>query len=130
MSLESSLFTFITGDPAVGPLIGGTRMYPRKLPQSPQMPSVVYNRISSGQEYELEGDEVDVRPARFQFDCWDDGYAGALALAAAVRARLSGYSGVVGADMVQTILIEDEMDMYEPETELWRRMVEAVIWYE
>lgn len=132
MSLESSLFTFITGDAVIGPLIG-TRMYPMKLPQSPTLPAMSYFRVTSGQEYELEGQEVGVRPARFQFDCWDkepNGYEGILALGAAVRARLSGYMGAMGADTVQGIMIEDEMDLYEAETQIWHRVIEAVIWYE
>lgn len=129
MSLESSLFTFVTGDPAVGPLIG-SKMYPGKLPQKPEMPALTYNRISSGQDYELEGAEVGVRPARFDINCWDDGYEGMLALGAAVRASLSGYMGPMGADTVQAILIEDEHDDYEADTQLWRRIIDFVIWYE
>ena len=129
MSLESSLFTFITGDPAIGALIV-SRMYPGKLPQTPVLPAITYNRISSGQEYELEGEEIDVRPARFDVNCWGEGYEDVVTLGAAVRARVSGYHGAMGADTVQAILVEDERDGYEPETELWRRIIDCVIWYE
>ena len=130
MSLETSLFAFVTTDAVVGPLIAGTRMYPGKLPQTPVMPSLTYNRITSTQEYELEGDEVDVRPSRFQIDAWDDGYDGMTILAEAVRTRLSGYIGVMGADVVQFIEIEDMIDNYETETELWRRIIDFIVWYE
>lgn len=130
MTLESSLFTFVTTDAVVGPLIAGTRMYPGKLPQTPVFPSLTYNRISSTQEYEFEGDEVDVRPSRFQIDAWDDGYDGMTVLAEAVRTRLTGHIGAMGTDTVQFIEIEDMMDEYETETQLWRRIIDFIVWYE
>lgn len=101
-----------------------------KLPQTPQLPAVTYFRVSSGQDYELEGAEVQVRPARFQIDCWDDGYEDMLTLGDAVRAALSGYIGTMGADTVQIIFIDDMTDEYEPETKYWRRIIDAIIWYE
>lgn len=45
MSVETDVFTAVTGDSGVNALIG-TRMYPNILPDETSMPAIVYQQIS------------------------------------------------------------------------------------
>ncbi len=126
MAFEEDLFTYLSTYPGLGALIG-TRLYPLLLPQLPTLPAVTYQRVSTPTLLEFERSLLP--HPRFQFNCWATTFAGARAVADQVRAALDVYMGAMGATTVRASLVEDERDDYDPATEWWRIIVEAVIWY-
>ena len=114
MSLETALRTFVLADAAVTSL-AGTRMYPRKLPQTPVLPAIVYQRIDTRRMHDMAGPDGLPRP-RFQVTCWASNVGDAVTLAAAVRGRLDGYRGAWGDVTVGSCLCVGESDADDPET--------------
>ena len=118
--MESALRTFVIAGSDVTALIG-SRMYPLKMPQSPTMPLLVYQRISGPREHDADGAAGIANP-RIQIDAWAATYTGAKDLATKVRKRIDGYSGDVGSpavDVVFSHLLSDR-DFYDSETEYYR----------
>lgn len=127
MPFEEGLFAYLDAHPGLTVEVG-SRIYPVKLPQLPTFPAVTYTRISTPR---LHAFERSLLPhPRFQFDCWAESYSRAKDVAAQVRAALNIYRGAMGAYTVQVSIVDDERDMYDPETKLWHVIVEAIIWYE
>lgn len=123
MSLESKLFALLPAHAGLGALIAG-RFYPIALPQSPTLPAVVYSRISTQRTYSQSGFSNLSRP-RFQFDCWAETYLGLLALVEQLIAALESLTG----DGISVAFVENEIDIAEPLSQNYRRVVDAFIWY-
>lgn len=109
MTIEEALRTYTLADAGVTALVG-TRMYPRKLPQTPTLPALVYQRIDTRRGHDMAGADALPRP-RMQVTCWATTPAGAYALAAAVRVRLDGYRGTMGTVAVGSCLCVGERDL-------------------
>ncbi len=109
MAVEEAIYTILTGDGVVGPLIA-TRVYPGLAPQEATLPYVVYDRISTPRVRSLDGTS-DLAHPRHQITSWATTYAGAKALATAVRNALDDYSGAVGAETIDDAYIDDEGDV-------------------
>jgi hypothetical protein len=90
-------------------------MYPRKLPQGPTLPALVYQRIDTRRLHDLDGPDGLPRP-RMQVTCWAADVANATELAAAVRERLDGYRGAWGDVTIGSCLCVGERDLDDPET--------------
>lgn len=114
MTLEAELRTYTLAGAAVTALVG-TRMHARKLPQTPTLPAVVYQRIDTRRLHIMSGPDGLPRP-RMQLTCWAATPAGAYDLAAAVRARLDGYRGAWGSLTIGSCLCVGERDLDDPET--------------
>jgi hypothetical protein len=114
MSLETELRTYTLAGAGVAALVG-TRMHARMLPQTPTLPAIVFQRIDTRREHDMAGPDGLPRP-RMQLTCWATTPAGAVDLAAAVRARLDGYKGAWGAVTVGSCLCVGERDQDDPET--------------
>ena len=114
MTLETALRTYTLAGVGVSALVG-TRMYPRKLPQGPTFPAIVYQRIDTRRGHDLAGPDGLPRP-RIQITCWATSPAGASELAAAVRLRLDGYRGAWGDVAIGSCLCVGERDTDDPET--------------
>lgn len=110
--IEASLRMFVIADPAVSALVG-PRVYTLKLPQTPQYPAVVYQRISGPRMHSHDG-ATGLAEGRWQFTAWARRYQDAKAVADALRQRMDGYSGAVGADEVGLIRLVNEFDEIEP----------------
>jgi len=127
MPFEEGLFAYLDGYPGLT-LEVGSRIYPILIPQEATFPLVTYTRISTPRLHEFERSFLP--HPRFQFDCWAESYNRAKDVAAQVRAALDLYGGAMGAYTVRVSLVDDERDVYEPETKLWHVIVDAIIWYE
>ena len=113
MTLEADFRAFTLTDPAVAGIIGA-RMHARKLPQKPELPAVVYQRISTRRQHDLQGPDGAPR-VRMQAACWANTPADAYRLAAAVRRRLDGWRGKMGAGVVGGVQCDGERDVDDPE---------------
>ena len=114
MTLESELRTYTLAGAGVLAIVGA-RMHARKLPQTPTLPAIVYQRIDTRRLHDLTGPDGLPRP-RMQLTCWADTPAGAYTLAAAVRSRLDGFKGTWGALTIGSCLCVGELDLDDPET--------------
>ena len=113
MTLEAELRTYTLAGAAVGALVG-TRMHARRLPQTPTLPAITYQRIDTRREHDLAGPDGLPRP-RMQITCWAETPAGAYALAEAVRERLDGFAGTWGGLTIGSCLCVGERDLDDPE---------------
>jgi len=113
MTLEAALRTYTLAGAAVGALVG-TRMHARRLPQTPTLPAIVYQRIDTRRLHDLAGPDGLPR-ARMQVTSWATTPAGASDLAAAVRERLDGYNGAWGGMAVGSCLCVGERDLDDPD---------------
>lgn len=123
MALGALLFELLTEDASVAGLVSN-RVYPLILPQSPTLPAVSYQQIS---QVDAVTGSLELRQARFQFSCWAASYAGASALADALENALRNH-----VDKPNNILFvrdENRLDDYEDETDSWRVIVDALIWF-
>ena len=105
---------------AVAAHVADGRVFPNIAPNNAQTPYVVYARISSAPETTRDnGAPID--NVRLQLDCFDTTYAGAVAVAEAVKAAL--------AASAITHLLLLEQDQFEPEALLHRVILDFSIWH-
>lgn len=117
MSLERALFARVTGDAAVSALIGD-RLFPNVAPLGTDAPFATYQRISATRVRSLT-QRSGLAMARMQLDCMAETYAGARALADAVRQALDGFRGAAGSPPVtiEASSIQSDQDLYEDAAE-------------
>ena len=123
MSLESDLYAYLSTHAALTSVVG-TRIYPAPLPQACSLPALTYSRISTATMYSHGGDSA-LDAVRLQFDCWATSHTDVIALAAALRAALTGKIASLGV-----CFLDADRDVYEPETGYRRRIMEIIIWRE
>ena len=115
MTVEQGLVAELTGDATVSGIVG-TKVYAGAIPQGQDSPALVFNRISSPREINLDGTSS-VVPVRFRIDSWHTSMSGVWTLANAVRAALNNIgvsgSGTLGSEPVQVVYIEDEIELHE-----------------
>ena len=116
--------------------VGGApdRVYPLVIPQKKpqgfsQIPAVVYARNSVERQLLYCGTSGLVR-TRVSLDCYDDTYAGAQELAAAVRETLQDFQGLLGAIVdVRNASLETEIDLQDIEPGLYRVSQSWAFWH-
>ena len=108
---------------AVAALVG-TRIYPLKLRQAATMPAITYSTIAGGDDVTHDGARG-LADLTVQVDCWGLTYLQMDGLFNAVLAALLGYSSAT----VQGIFLVRRMDMYENESELYRRTADYGVWF-
>jgi len=114
MTLETALRAYTLADAAVAAQVG-TRMYPRKLPQNPTLPALVYQRVDTRRLHVMEGPDGLPR-ARMQITAWASSVSGLEGTTEAVRERLDGFAGAWGDLYVGACLCVAERDLDDPET--------------
>lgn len=120
MNPGHAFYAELTTDPRTTGLIGD-RVLPKKLDEDGEFPQVVYHRISAPRQYSQAGD-TGLVTARYQFDVWARDPDAADAAADALIDVLSGRSF---GGITFTFIVNDRDD-YEPETGLYRRIVDAM----
>ncbi len=126
MSIETELVTRIEDDAGVG-AEAGDRIHALQMPQNPTLPAIVYRRIS-GIRFPHLGGVSGWAQGRFQIDCWAESYGAAKDTADAVRASLDGFTGTL-TTIKATIRIDNEFDLREDGTELYRVSQDYIIGY-
>lgn len=129
--LEEALFDYLPSVPDLGALIDD-RIYPLRLPEGCDLPAVAWQRISAQRTYTHDAFEDTAAwvQCRVQFDCWGQTAEDAIAVGEAVVAALSGYEGTMGTASLGAVTVEFELDDYEPDTKLYRRLVDVFVTYE
>ncbi len=113
MSIEQGLVAHLLADGPTAALIG-TRVHPIVRPQGDPLPAVVYQRVSTVRDTDLNG-PTDFVQARMRLDLWDDSYGGVKALADAVRVALNGVGlaspKTLGSEPVQMVYLDNDGDL-------------------
>lgn len=107
------------------------RVYPVRLPQGGDYPAITYSKVSGGRIRTMGSNEAAANP-RVQVSCWGKTYADAKGLANAVRIALDRFSGTLGGSggvAVSAILLENELDLDDPETKLYHVPLDFLVWY-
>lgn len=125
MSLELAIHAKLAATAAVTNLVS-TRIYLVNLPQSPSYPAVTIARVSGVREHNLSGPSGLARP-RISISGWGTYYNAAKNVAEAIRQTLDGFSGTVSGVDIQSVHLENEIDLYEDEPEVFRTMTDYFI---
>ena len=115
---ERKIYATLTGDPTVSGLVG-TRVYPFTAPQDVTLPYVTYFRAGGTLENGFSGYLGTERP-RIQIDCWAATYAGAKALALAVR-------GAMDAATTFSAACESDRDGFEDTDDFHRVILDFIV---
>jgi len=103
------------------------RIYPMRMPinnQSLTFPLLVYKRISAPRMYVQDGDAKLPEP-RVQYSIWAKDNTSLVTAAEEVKDRLSGWkNSAVG---IQYCFIMFELDQWEEQTGLFRKMLDAQV---
>jgi len=113
--MQEDLRAVLAADATLTGLVG-TRIYPGVRPQGSALPAVVFLMISSLPDYHLGGPSG-LESERVQIDCYGATYAAAMEVAAAVKAKLSGFSGDQGSTSFRAIFVEGERDEFDGSTD-------------
>ena len=121
MYIEEALVSHIKAN-------GISRIYPLVLPQKATFPALTYQKIAGEYEHSMGGDSGFAYPD-YQFVCYAKSYAQAKETADILRKCLQNLSAVINGVNIQAVLIENEIDDYEEQTELYSVLLEFRIFY-
>ena len=127
MTIEEALDTYLQSNTDLTELIG-TRLYPKKLPQKPTLPAVVYHRISGPREHSMDGSSGLAHP-RFQFDMYGRTYAAAKDVSDKMRLALDAFKGTIGGVDINGAFLEDDSDGYDDDLEIYWFQADYEIWH-
>lgn len=119
-TMEEGMVAQIAADAGVMAIIASTDVHTPVIPQGAGVPAIVYQLIS--------GSETEVaeywRP-RYQLACWDDSYAGAVALANAVRSCFYNKHLTVSGVHFRSWIANVMDGNHEPEIKRYCRIVDV-----
>lgn len=121
MSTESDLVDALEADAAVAARFGD-RIYPDRMPDNPTLPCIVYQRISTVPDVDL--DAVTNTAARFQIDVWAKTRLETVDGAAEIHAALN-YTAPGTA--IDRILPDGWRDLYDDTAQLYRRSLDFLV---
>ena len=128
--MEEALRTFLLASAGLTALVG-QRVHWVRSPQGSASPRVVLYGISGVRDMRMDG-PTGLVASRVQVDCLGASYGSAKAVARAVEARLSGYSGTASGIVFQGCFLIGERDDFE-DTEtpdkLFRTSLDFNIWH-
>jgi hypothetical protein len=133
--IRPALRLFLLDDVTVSGLVGGTRIFPIRMPQGEKNTSLVYNRITEASDYHMLGSS-NLEQTRMQMDSWATRPDAASELANAVHDRLSGHAGIVTVGGTPQVSVEFQgaflvsgREDYDDTAELFRMSRDYLIWY-
>ncbi|CAK0778999.1 conserved hypothetical protein [Gammaproteobacteria bacterium] len=123
--IEEAIYSLLTGDAGIAAVVS-TRVYPVTLPQNAVLPAIAFTRISTSRALTHDG-STQIAESSFQISCFHTNVKSAKTLAGLVRAKLHGYKGTVGSDVIQVTEVVDEgPDIWEPDLEEYQIPLEVV----
>jgi len=128
-TIEQGLHAHLIADGGVSALVAA-RIYPLRAPQNPTVPYVTYSRINTDREHHMSGASGLAHP-HFQIDVFASSFSSMSAVANAIRSALDVYSGDMGSPSidVSSVLVVDERDFYEDDTNLYHDAIDVSIWH-
>lgn len=123
MSFEAELRTHIGGHAPISALIGA-RFHPDLLPQETVIPAVVYSVVFDNPQTDLDGADGELSNIRVQLDAYARNKSDAMALRNAIRSRMK-----TAASGFKSVPLNAGQSIYEPDTKLYRYMMEFSCWW-
>lgn len=115
MILEEGIRATLLADAGVSALTG-TRVYPRKAPQTPGLPLITMTRVATGRGHDMQGSDG-LPNGTIQLACWAVTPLEASSVATAVKGRLEGRAWETWGDvLVESSLCVGERDLDDPDT--------------
>lgn len=105
----------------------GTRLFPDFLPEGEDLPASVFTMISNEQGYTLEGDAFDFEPPVVQLDIYSKDAVLREQLGGFAKGALSGFSGNMAGTRVGVVMLNNEINGYEPDTLRFRKTLDFKI---
>ncbi|MEW5921568.1 MAG: DUF3168 domain-containing protein [Bacillota bacterium] len=130
MVIEEALYAYLSSHVGLTALVG-SRIYPLVMPQGTTLPAVTFSKVSGPRVHAMQHDAGLAYP-RFQVSCWGSTYKQAKEVAAQVRAALQDFKGTMGGPggaEVSGVFLEDETDLYEPNTQIYHVALDFIIWH-
>ncbi len=132
MPIEDALWAHLTSRES----LAGVGIYPLHLPQNPKqniLPAISYNRITSGDEYDLSGPISYVHP-RFNLHVWADTYNETKRIADNLKEELNNYVGFFEGTEILHVAIRNIGDMPVERSEgtnkvVYHRVMDCEIWH-
>ena len=129
MSLGAGLKAFL----AAAPQVAGGRIYPLRLPRNWRPVTgevaVPFERAGGGRLHTFDGPTGNDRPT-MRLHVWGKGYSETEAAAKAVKDKLDGYRGLMGAVAVAACRCTLEHNMIDPDTQAFHWVLDFFISYE
>lgn len=107
-SIKQSVRTRLLQSATITALVGAN-VFTGRSDQGQALPRINIQRISGGQEHDLDGAAANANP-RIQIDCYAATDIACDTLADAVRNMLDGYTGVMGTHFVDVAYQDDRHD--------------------
>lgn len=130
--IRIALRAYLLANGAVSALVGGSRIYPSKLPQGVTATSLVFNEISGAGDHHMQG-ASGLAQVRMQLGAWAQTADAAHALFLAVKEALDGYRGPMGSGdfevQVQGVFIDSWRDVDDTAANLRGKLADYLIWY-
>ena len=127
MTIEAAFYSTLSAHAGLIAKVS-TRIYPLVLPQDCRLPAVCIRRVSDIPEYLLDL-AVALQETRMQVSSFAETLAEALAIGAQVKLALVGLSGSHGGVTIGDIRIENENDLYEPDTDIYHIPIDFMVYY-
>lgn len=134
MSLDTALYTQLTGSSAVAALVGD-RVYADQAPQRPTTPYMTYRAVS-GEHLFGVGGAIGLVRERVQLDVWSTSSVERRSIVEAIRNLVDGFKGAFGTEnlSVRYIELEGPRHVYDPPSDasslgLYRATVDLRIVY-
>lgn len=127
MIVEKEIRTYLLTRADLTALIGD-RIYAGRLPQAAVFPCFTYAKISEPRIYSQDGGDGLKRP-RIQYTSWSKSYGEAKEAADQLITEMAGVKGTMGVAEVQASFVENTIDLFDPEAELYYNPVDLIIWY-
>lgn len=124
-TIGEALVARLAADGTVAGLVT-TRIYRNKAPLGTARPYLVYQVIDSFRDHALDG-PTGLNAGRVQFSAWAATHLAAKAIADAVRASLDGYRGTLSGVAVRGVTSQNEVDLYDDDTDLEGVVVDFTI---
>ena len=104
----------------------GTRIYSVALPQKFVLPAVTFRMVADETARVLSGHSGKARTT-FEIDYCATTDTAAEAGGEIIRKALDGFNGTVGSVKIASIIMTDRRDEYDPDTGVFRRVMEFKI---
>lgn len=125
-TIEEALFAFLQANAAVYGMVK-TRIYPLRMPDDQKTwPALVYAKASGPREVAHDRGSGMGHP-RMQLSCYADTYLAAKKLALVIVQALNGYGGPMDQIANAGAYVDNEVDLYEKESRLYKTVVDVII---
>lgn len=126
MSIQTDVRDFLIADAAIAAIIG-SRMYPDILPQNVTYPAISYSMAARESVRDIPNGPAGRARPRLTINAWSLVYDQASELSDAIRLRLDGFKGVMGASDVGAIRLDNMFDVFEDEVQAYRILNDYII---